>query len=356
MSLAVTGGTLTLGGNNSYTGGTSINGGAIVTTNRAALGTGPLNLASGALGVALNQPLSIGSVSLGSGNTLNLSGILYTTPYLVIGYNGAESGTFGSVNLNGSPLPAGDSLSYSGGSIEVVGSVTFFSGSGSWIGTSNAWNSSGNWTDGFGHHGVPGDGTRPAGNDTANFSGSSSVTTINLSPTNPTLSALSFSNSNYTLSSGSVTLYNGSGSATIAVLSGTSTFNATTTLNLAGSTTVNPSAGAQLTINGAIAGGNPITLDGPGTLVLGGSSQFGGGLIVDNGTLIVANVAALADGLSLTVGSTAAFPAPLASDVALSASASSVSPVPEPGTLALFVVGGFVSAMAVRRLKHRTAK
>jgi autotransporter-associated beta strand protein len=362
-ALALTAGALTLTGSSNYTGGTTISGAAIVATNSAALGSGAVNLGSGTLNASANglavgslsvaasgastldvglaHPLSIGGgVNLSSGGTLNISGVLYTLPALLIGYSGTQAGTFDSAYYNGGALPSGDSLSYSGGSIEVVGSVTFFSGSGSWIGANSSWNSSGNWIDAFGHHGVPGDGSRPPGTDTVSFSGSSAVTTINLSPTNPNLAALSFSRSNYTLSSGSLTLYSNSGPATITVLSGSSTFNATTTLNLASSTTVNPSIGAQLTINGSITGINPLTLNGPGNLVLGGNSGFGGGLIVQSGTLVVTNDAAVADGSSLIVGSAAAFADPPIPSGAPPVSATAASPVPEPGTLVLLAVAG----------------
>ena len=265
LALAKVGaGTLTLGGNNGYTAGTSIDGGAVVATQRTGLGSGPVDLGSGTLdasanglaigsltvsdsgpstlNVSLAHPLAIGgAVNLISGGTLNVSGIHYVNPQLVMSYSGTESGTFDSALYNGSAA----GLSYSGGSIDLVSGTTVFSGSGQWIGTSSSWNSSNNWTDGYGHNGVPGDGSRPAGTDVASFSGSSAVTTINLSPTNPTLSAVSFSKSNYTLSSGSLTLYSGSAPATIAVLSGTSTFNSTATLSMASSTTVDPSAGAS---------------------------------------------------------------------------------------------------------------
>ncbi len=362
----VGGGALALGGNNSYTGGTLITGGAIIVAQRTGLGSGPVDLGSGTLDasgnglaansltvsdsgpstliVSLAHPLAIGgAVNLFSGGTLNVSGIHYTNPQLVMSYGGSESGAFDSAFYNGSPV----SLSYSGGSIDVTAGATVFSGSGYWTGNSSSWNSSGNWTDGYGHNGVPGDGSRPAGTDAATFSGSSSVTTINLSPTNPTLSALSFSNSNYTLSSGSLTMYNSSGPATITVLSGTSTFNATATLSLASSTTVNPSAGAQLTVNGAIAGGNPLTLNGPGTLVLSGSRQFGGGLIVDNGTLIVTNDAALADGSNLSVGNASHFAS------AVVPAPNAVAPVPEPSALALLAAGALAAWFAGNASKAR---
>lgn len=373
LALAKVGaGALTLGGSSNYTGGTSIDGGTIVAAQRSSLGSGPVDLGSGtldasanglaigtltvsdsgpsALDVSLAHPLTIGgAVKLVSGGTLNVSGIHYTNPQLVMTYSGSESGTFDSALYNGSSV----GLSYSGGSIDVTSGTTVFSGSGYWQGSSSPWNVSGNWTDGYGHNGVPGDGSRPAGTDAAYFSGSG-ATTVNLNPTNPTLSALSFSRSNYTLSSGSLTLYNSSGAATITVLSGTSTLNATAALSLASSTTVAPSAGAQLTIGGPLAGSNPLTLDGPGALVLSDSSQFDGGLIVENGTLIATNAAALADGSSLIVGTASAFATIVPSlsapaEEAVPVSNAAVAPVPEPGALALLAAALFGGAAVYRR-------
>ena len=122
-------------------------------------------------------------------------------------YGGTVSGTFSNIFNNGSPIPPSD-LIYTGGSVEVVSSTIPFTGSGTWIGTDQHLEQfQRNWTDGV-NNGVPGDGTRGPGVDTATFSGSGTVTAITLD-INPNLAALSFSGANYTLSGGSLTLQQG---------------------------------------------------------------------------------------------------------------------------------------------------
>ncbi len=70
-----------------------------------------------------------------------------------------------------------------------------------------------------------------------------------------------------------------------------------------------------------------LTMSGLGTLILSGSNTYSGGTTVIGGTLILNNNGAIADGSSLTVGNAALF-APVIP------SASAVTPVTEPGTLA----------------------
>jgi autotransporter-associated beta strand protein len=99
------------------------------------------------------------------------------------------------------------------------------------------------------------------------------------------------------------------------------------------------------TNSGTISGAGGLTLVGGGTLTLGGTNSYMGGTTVNEGTLIVANSQAIADGTNLSLGDAAllaemhaaAIPAPVVASAA-------VSPVPEPGTLALLVsiLGGAV--------------
>jgi autotransporter-associated beta strand protein len=96
---------------------------------------------------------------------------------------------------------------------------------------------------------------------------------------------------------------------------------------------------------------------GSGTLTLNGSNTYMGGTTVSDGTLIVANVEAIADGTSLTVGNPSAFaPAPVVPSSAVAGGSglnAAIAPVPEPGTLALWaaVLG---SAAVYRSLRRRT--
>ena len=137
-------------------------------------------------------------------------------------YGSLSSGAFTYVFDNGSPIPATD-LTYSGGSVEVAIGVSAFSGSGTWIGATGSWNTGTNWTDGV-NNGVPGDGTRGPGVDTASFSGSG--VEGDYADVNPNVAALNFSGANYTLSGGTLTLQHGTGGAgtsAVTVSSGTQT-------------------------------------------------------------------------------------------------------------------------------------
>lgn len=112
-------------------------------------------------------------------------------------------------------------------------------------------------------------------------------------------------------------------------------------LVLANNLTIAPSAGTTLFISGSISESPPgeaLTLDGPGTLVLGGSDSYTGGTFVPDGTLEVLNPAAIPCGSSLVIGANAAlaFGSVASQDSPdESSSTASVSLVPEPGTISL---------------------
>ena len=114
--------------------------------------------------------------------------------------------------------------------------------------------------------------------------------------------------------------------------------------------------GAVSTFSGTIQNSNSaagvlaLTVVGGGTLTLSGTNTYLGGTTVADGTLILTNNEAIADGTSLTVGNASAFPAPV---VALSApSAAAVTPVPEPGTMALLVAGAVAAILSRRRVRR----
>lgn len=93
-------------------------------------------------------------------------------------------------------------------------------------------------------------------------------------------------------------------------------------------------------------------------MVLSGTDSYFGGTVVEAGTLIAATGGAVPGGTSLTIGAGGTFifdPSANAVPAVVfpSASASSpVSAVPEPGTLALLIVGLVVGFAAWRRRKH----
>jgi fibronectin-binding autotransporter adhesin len=95
---------------------------------------------------------------------------------------------------------------------------------------------------------------------------------------------------------------------------------------------------AALVLSGANTGSNnfqgtissgALTKNGAGVWILSGTNSYQGGTTVSDGTLILTNSGAVADGTSLTVGDGSLFvPAP-------SAPVPAVTPVPEPSALAL---------------------
>lgn len=115
--------------------------------------------------------------------------------------------------------------------------------------------------------------------------------------------------------------------------------------------------GGNIDLTGILSGSGGLTKAGSGTLILGGSNNYLGGTIVEEGRLIVENPASLADGSNLAVGAgVSSFSAPL----------TAAAPVPEPGALAMLAVGGlflvfyrmrryglFVKRVAVSRKSSR---
>ena len=105
------------------------------------------------------------------------------------------------------------------------------------------------------------------------------------------------------------------------------------------------------TFGGTINDGQGLTalmMMGGGTLTLSGTNTYTGGtsIAADGSVLIVTNNEALADGSSLAVGDTSFYFAPL---TAAGAQAAAVSPVPEPGTLALMAAAGGIALLRLRR-------
>ncbi len=108
-------------------------------------------------------------------------------------------------------------------------------------------------------------------------------------------------------------------------------------------------------ISGALTNGNSgtlaLTMAGSGTWTLSGTNTYTGLTEVTGGTLVVSSPTALADGANLFVGAAASFFAPVVPQ-----QASAVSPVPEPGTLALMAAGALTAAVALRRKKRKVQK
>ena len=263
--------------------------------------------------------LEVDAASVASGA---LSGGPAPTYWLSAGSSQLYTATFNVGNTPGTlsdtvTFVAGDRQSLSGANLlgmltaTITGSA--FSGSARWTSSGGStWNDGGNWTDAnaVSIHAAPGTFGSFADTDSAVFSGFGSATTISISGANPSLAALSFSGSNYTLSGGTLTLASGSGPPTISVSDHTQTIFST------------------------ITGTQGLWKTGGGTLVLSGSNCYTGGTFVETGELLITNPYAVPDGFSLSVGAASYFPSLTAvvSDAA-------TLPAPEPSTLALLCVG-----------------
>ena len=108
--------------------------------------------------------------------------------------------------------------------------------------------------------------------------------------------------------------------------------------------------------SGEISGSGSLTIFGNGTLVLSGSDDYLGGTSVITGTLLVASGTALPEGTSLSVGAGAALffsPAVPGAEVDGGTVAAQINPVPEPGSLALFIATGLLLRFGIRRKRLR---
>jgi fibronectin-binding autotransporter adhesin len=169
--------------------------------------------------------------------------------------------------------------------------------------------------------------------------------------------SLTFNASNGTITiakgaAGNLTLGTSSAPPTIRVNSGDVDITAST--HLGGNLVVTMSGGTTLEFGNIHEDtvGSSLTLDGNGQLILSGSGLYTGGTIVNGGTLIVESAVGLDDGSSLTVGAGASSIFARISPAAVGGSP--VSPVPEPGTLALLAAGGLlISCRALRRRRVR---
>jgi autotransporter-associated beta strand protein len=125
------------------------------------------------------------------------------------------------------------------------------------------------------------------------------------------------------------------------------------TLNL----TVSPPGNVSTNYGGSISdGGGLVSLlkNGAGTLVLSGSNTYSGSTIVTGGTLVLGNAGAIPSGSNLMVGDAISFGAivpdsSFAAPLTEAPMVASVSPVPEPATLAIVFAGAFALALVALR-------
>ena len=325
-------GLLDLAGTNTYSGLTTINAGTLRAVAAGALSpSSGVNVNGGALD-ATGFAQTVSSLTMQSPASLNLTigNVLTATNFSNLGYStlnlyGTPTGTdelisfpngytgqFLTVNLNNGGLPSGDSLSYASNEIDLLSSAA--ASASIWATAApGSWNATGSWL----NNTVPNaDGAVAVINQPTSVP----VTiTLDAPQTVGTLQLGAGSlGSGYTLKdtgSNTLTFSNTSNNAAaqISVSDGNHVIDAPVVLasslvitsNTSTPWTLSFGTASSITDNGA---GLSLTLNASsGTLVLSGSDSYGGGTIVEAGTLIATNSNALPDGSSLTVGANAAF-------------------------------------------------
>ena len=196
------------------------------------------------------------------------------------------------------------------GGVAATAGVTI-SGQAQWNSAGGgSWSTSGDWVDSISQSVIAAPGVRSIAGDTALF-GATTASTITLDGASPSLAGITFNSGSegYTIgqgTGGTLHLNNGGNSASIAVSGGSQEISAP--LALDSSVLVAPVAGSRLGISGSVSGpGSSLTLNGSGTLVLGGVNSYSGGTRVSAGTLIVTESTAIYADTNLTVGAGGTF-------------------------------------------------
>ena len=264
-------GTLILNGNNTYTGGTTLNGGTLDINNGgsgagSAIGTGTLALVSGTLDNTSGSPVTLatnnqvdlyGNFTFAGSNVLNVgtggetlfTNITITTTGSTLTLGGNLSGGFSITKAGAGNLTLGGSSTYSGGTVLNAGKLNI----------NNSGNSAG-WALGTGPLTING-----------GMIDNTSGATVSSALTNP--NAINW-NADFTFG-GTNALNLGTGAVTM---------NASHTVTISGNT---------LTLGGIISGSAGLTVNGTGNLALTNtSSNYTGVTTINSGaTLIVSTLA-----------------------------------------------------------------
>ncbi|MGO9112862.1 MAG: beta strand repeat-containing protein [Thermoguttaceae bacterium] len=384
-------GTLTLSASNGYTGATLINAGTLSLANSAALaGNGPITFGGGTLQFTASNTRDYSSRILNSAGPIQIDskgqGVTFASSL-------ASSNSGGLTKLGAGTLTLSASNGYTGATLVSYGTLVLANTgaiSGSTFDTTGAGALSFGTLTSATFGGLQGSGNLALNNATSaavslsvggnnssttfsgGLSGSGSLTkigagTLTLAVSNSytggttvsngvlelgTSTALP-SNSSVTLNGGTLDL--GGVDQQVASLSdgtpgsGGSIVNSNT--GVTSVLTLTPTTGST-TFSGMIMGGGTLgaislMLDGPATLVLAGTNTYTGGTDVGDGTLVLESNEAIADGSSLTVGADATLI--FGPSLAGAPAASTISPVPEPGTLALLLAGAALLATYRKR-------
>ena len=266
LALQVNGGSLTLTGTNSYTGGTTINAGTLQVAQSGSLGTAPvISLQGGGTlaGITNTVVLPTATISIGTGGGF-IAGATAGQTLIV------QEAIGSSTNL----LTVGGA-----GNTTIAGNITATTGSVSVIG-SGLVNISGNIL------GTTG-GVTMNGTNTLTLGGANTYTGINTINTG-TLAVSSDGNLGAVPGGVTPTSITVSGTGTLDITQST-TINPNRGITLGASTTqIVVSSGATVNYGGLIASTTGLTFNSPGgTLVLSGANTFTGGITLSGGTLQV---------------------------------------------------------------------
>ncbi|NBW85754.1 MAG: hypothetical protein EBR23_02720, partial [Planctomycetia bacterium] len=194
-------------------------------------------------------------------------------------------------------------------------SGSLFTGVATWTSNSNsAWGTAANWSDELGGHGVPGVSPQLPQTNRLAFDGTGTNTAVDLTGQQVNVRALTFSNRDYTLSNGEVTMGSSYGAAQINVNSGSQAIGSM--VHLATATDANVAAGAALEIAGWVDGASPLNKNGAGTLTLSNLNLSTGGTVLNAGTLQVADDGSLGDASAALTFNGGTFKPSAAMDVA----------------------------------------
>lgn len=298
------GGTLTLSGTNTYTGGTSLNGGGLVVGSNTALGAGALNVnVSAALdtstGVTLGNTVNLANAStltLGGSNALTLNGVVSGTGGLV--KNGAATTTLTGVNTytGGTTINAGTLALGAGGSLAITGTVNL-ANTGAIFDLSNATGTQAIAA----LNGVTGTNVNLGGN-ILTLTGSGNATYygtiagtggLTLAGTGTqTLNGASIYTGGTNLNSGGLIIGNsfalGSGALNVggaALLDTNASLTVNNAINLAAGSALTLGSSNALTLQGVISGAGALVKNGLATTTLTGANSYTGGTVIHAGTL-----------------------------------------------------------------------
>ena len=326
-------GTLILANSNTYAGGTTINNGTLQANAAGALGSGTVSVnPGGILQIGANSPggglitISGGVPNAGGGGQVDLNGSTISNNLFITFATTGQGAVGALVNsssttavINGNVLIGGNNYTGGSGNITINGVISggvsagnnyafYQQGTGVWKLANSA-----NTFDGYYY--IAGGVTQVTA--LANINQPSSLG----QPTIPGTDQLVFNAAGGTLD------YIGSAASTTdrtILLNGANEVIAAdgaspaATLTITGNASGSPSA--SLVLSGANTGSNnfegtissgALAKNGPGLWILSGTNTFVGGTTVSDGTLILTNSQALADGTRLTVGDASFFPSPV---------------------------------------------